>query len=76
MDSFINGFLTGLLGGIGSLFVYHVKFAMKLDERLTAIEAKIQGLCSRLEKVENKLNNFDKELKQHGERIAKLEGSG
>ena len=73
MDRFIDGLLTGLLGGIGSLFAYHIKFAMKLDERLTAIEAKIQSLCSRLEKVENKLNNFDKELKQHGERIARLE---
>ena len=73
MDGFVNGFLTGLLGGIGSLFVYHVKFAMKLDERLTRIETKIMSLCQRIEKVENKLNNFDKELKQHGERIAKLE---
>jgi len=75
MDSFINGFLTGLLGGISSLFVYHVKFAMKLDERLIAIEAKIQSLCQRIEKMENKLNNFNSELKQHGERIAKLESS-
>ena len=75
MDSFINGFLTGLLGGISSLFVYHVKFAMKLDERLTRIETKIMSLCQRIEKVENKLNNFDKELKQHGERIARLESS-
>jgi len=75
MDSFINGFLTGLLGGIGSLFVYHVKFAMKLDERLTRIETKIMSLCQRIEKVENKINNFDKELKQHGERIARLESS-
>jgi len=75
MDSFINGFLTGLLGGIGSLFVYHIKFAMKLDERLTAIEAKIQSLCQRIEKMENRFNNFDKELKEHGERIARLESS-
>jgi len=73
MDGFIDGLLTGLLGGIGSLFAYHVKFVMKLDERLTAIETKIQNLCSRLEKVENKLNNFNSELKQHGERIARLE---
>jgi len=57
------------------LFVYHVKFAMKLDERLIAIEAKIQSLCQRIEKMENKLNNFNSELKQHGERIAKLESS-
>jgi len=76
MDSFVNGFLTGLLGGIGSLFVYHIKFAMKLDERLTRIETKIMSLCQRIEKVENKINNFDNELKEHGERLAKLEGSG
>ena len=75
MDNFINGFLTGLLGGIGSLFIYHVKFAMKLDERLTRIETKIMSLCQRIEKVENKINNFDNELKEHGERLARLENS-
>jgi len=75
MDSFINGFLTGLLGGISSLFIYHIKFAMKLDERLTRIETKIMSLCQRIEKMEDKINNFDNELKEHGERIAKLESS-
>jgi len=76
MDSFVNGFLTGLLGGIGSLFVYHVKFAMKLDERLTRIETKIMSLYQRIEKVENRLNNVNNEIMSHRERLARLEGSG
>jgi len=73
MDSFVNGVLTGLMGGLGALLAYHTKFAVRVQERLTKIEVKVTNICSRLEKIEQRLNNIDDILRDHGERIARLE---
>jgi len=75
MDGFVNGVLTGLLGGLSTLFIYHAKFAVRVQERLTKIEVKVTNICSRLEKIEQRLNNIDDVLRDHGERIARLEKS-
>lgn len=75
-SSFMNGVLTGLLSGLGTLLIYHVKFAMDLQERLTKIEVKVSNICGRLEKIEQRLNKTDNMLRDHGERIARLEESG
>ena len=75
MDGFMEGVLTGLLSGFGGLFIYHIKFVMKTNERLTKIEVKITNICDRLEKIEKRLNNVDNMLRNHAERIARMEKS-
>ena len=64
--------LSGLIGGIGSIMIYHIKFAQNIIERLTRLETKVSNICITIDELKKDIESLNGEVRKHGEELARL----
>ena len=64
--------ISSIIGGIGTVTVYHIKFAQNIIERLARLETGFKVMCKEIEEIKNNMRTINGKVREHGEKLAKI----